>query len=47
MGLRAGDLKDLVYNIFEIDSYKSKMGSDEDIVVLVLMSNKRKQPKIL
>jgi len=34
MGLRAGDLKDLVYNIFEIDSYKSKMGSDEDIVVL-------------
>ena len=34
MGLRAGDLKDLVYNIFEIDSFKSKMGSDEDIVVL-------------
>jgi hypothetical protein len=34
MGLRAGDLKDLVYNIFEIDSFKSKMGSDEDIVVM-------------
>jgi hypothetical protein len=34
MGLKAGDLKDLVYDIFEIDSYKSKMGSDEEIVTL-------------
>jgi hypothetical protein len=34
MGLRAGDLKNLVYDIFEIDSYKSKMGSDEEIVTL-------------
>lgn len=34
MGLRAGDLKDLVYDIFEIDSYKSKMGSDEEIITL-------------
>lgn len=34
MGLRAGDLRDLVYDIFEIDSYKSKMGSDEEIVTL-------------
>lgn len=34
MTLRNGDLKDLVYDIFEVDSYKSKMGSDEDIVVL-------------
>jgi hypothetical protein len=34
MGLRHGDLKDLVYDIFEIDSYKSKMGSDEEIVTL-------------
>lgn len=32
--LLAGDLKMLVDNIFEIDSYKSKMGSDKDIVVL-------------
>lgn len=32
--LRAGDLHELVNNIFEIDSYASKMGSDEDIVVL-------------
>jgi hypothetical protein len=34
MGLRHGDLKDLVYDIFEIDSYKSKMGSDEEIITL-------------
>jgi len=32
--LLAGDLKMLVDNIFEIDSYKSKMGSDKDIVVV-------------
>lgn len=32
--LRAGDLHELVNNIFEVDSYASKMGSDEDIVVL-------------
>lgn len=34
MTLQHNDLKDLVYNIFEIDSYKSKMGSDEEIVTL-------------
>jgi len=34
MGLQHGDLKDLIYNVFEIDSYKSKMGRDKDIVVL-------------
>jgi len=34
MGLRADDLKDLVYRIYEIDSFKSKMGEDKDIVVL-------------
>ena len=32
--LLAGDLRMLVDNIFEIDSYNSKMGSDKDIVVL-------------
>lgn len=32
--LLAGDLKMLVRNIYEIDSYASKMGSDKDIVVL-------------
>lgn len=34
MGLRNGDLKDMVYNILEIDSYRSKMGDDKDIVTL-------------
>jgi len=34
MGLKSGDLNNLVYRIFEIDSYKSKMGSDADITVL-------------
>ena len=34
MGLRTGDLKDLLYKIFEIDSYASKMGEDKDIVTL-------------
>ena len=32
MGLRQGDLKDLVYHIFEIDTYASKMGEDKNIV---------------
>lgn len=41
MGLRNGDLKDLIYPIFEIDAYKSKMGSDEDIVVLSFTVNEQ------
>lgn len=34
MGLRVEDLRDLVDHIFEIDSYASKMGEDQDIVTL-------------
>jgi hypothetical protein len=34
MSLKEGDLQDLVDNVFEIDAYKSKMGSDKEIVVL-------------
>ena len=34
MGLRENDLKHMVHNVFEIDSFKSKMGEDEDIVTL-------------
>jgi len=33
-GLKPKDLKDLVKHIFEIDTYRSKMGSDDDIIVL-------------
>ena len=32
--LHANDLKDLVKQVFEIDSFKSKIGDDEDIIVL-------------
>ena len=34
MGLRQEDLKDMVYRVFEVDSFKSKMGDDKDIVTL-------------
>jgi len=34
MTLKTGDLKDLLHHIMEIDSYKSKMGSDKDIITL-------------
>ena len=34
MGLLAGDLKDMIDGIFEIDSFKSKMGDDQNIVTL-------------
>ena len=43
MGLQANDLRSLVYDIFEIDSYKSKMGEDKDIVVLSF-STKSQEP---
>jgi len=33
-GLRPNDLEDMVSNKFFVDQYKSKMGTDEDIVVL-------------
>ena len=41
--LRKGDLKNLVRSVFEIDSYKSKMGDDKDIVV-VSFTVKTKEP---
>ena len=31
MGLIAGDLNDLVLPVFEIDSFKSKMGDDKTL----------------
>jgi len=34
MSLREGDLKDMVIDVFEIDSFASKMGADKDIVTL-------------
>jgi hypothetical protein len=34
MGLHKEDLKHTMYDIFEIDSFQSKMGEDKDIVTL-------------
>ena len=34
MGLRKNDLKHMLYDIFEVDSFASKLGEDEDFVVL-------------
>lgn len=34
MGLRTGDLRNLVSHVFEIDSFQSKMGEDSEVVVL-------------
>ena len=45
--LRAGDLRDLVKKIFEIDSYKSKIGKDEDVVVLSFTVNQEDPAKDL
>jgi len=33
-GLRSGDLKEFVNDVFTVDQYRSKMGEDRDIVVL-------------
>ena len=34
MSLRKNDLEGLVNHVFEVDSYKSKLGNDEDVVVI-------------
>lgn len=34
MSLREGDLKDMMHDVFEIDSFASKMGADKDIVTI-------------
>ena len=40
-GLRANDLEDLFYPIFEVDTFRSKMGEDKDICVLTFQSKDR------
>lgn len=45
--LMAGDLRLLVDNIFEVDSYASKMGEDKDIVVLSFTVNSQNPAKDL
>jgi|TARA_B110000503_G_scaffold108553_1_gene162342 hypothetical protein len=34
MSLREGDLRDLVDDVFEVDSYQSKMGDDKNIITI-------------
>ena len=43
MSLREGDLRDMMDDVFEIDSFASKMGDDKDIVTLSF-SLKEKAP---
>lgn len=41
MGLRANDLKDTVLDIFEVDSFQSKMGDDRDVCVVSFTTTQR------
>lgn len=38
-GLRASDLKDMVSKIFTVDQFKSKMGNDEEIIVVAFTAD--------
>ena len=40
-GLRANDLKDLVYPMFEVDTFRSKMGEDKDVVTVTFQAKDR------
>lgn len=46
-GLRAMDLKEMVHSIFEIDSFKSKMGEDRDVCVISFKVKDRSPAKDL
>lgn len=46
-GLRPLDLKSMVENIFEVDTYKSKMGEDQDVCVLSFKVKERSPAKDL
>ena len=41
MGLQTGDLRELIYDVFEVDSFKSKMGDDKNIVVMSFSARTR------
>jgi len=40
-GLRTDDLKDLIYPQFEVDTFRSKMGEDKDVVTLTFQAKDR------
>lgn len=46
-GLRSNDLKEMIAPIFEIDTYRSKMGEDRDVVVLSFTAKDRNPAKDL
>jgi hypothetical protein len=46
-GLRQNDLSSLISNVFEIDTYRSKMGEDRDICVLTFQVKDRSPAKDL
>jgi len=40
-GLRKNDLKNLVHPVFEVDTFKSKMGNDSDVCVITFQAKDR------
>ena len=46
-GLRADDLKEMVHPTFEVDSFRSKMGEDQDVCVISFKVNDRSPAKDL
>lgn len=40
-GLRSNDLKEMVHSIFEVDTYRSKMGEDRDVCVISFTAKDR------
>lgn len=44
-GLRPLDLKDMVYPIIEVDTYRSKMGEDRDVCVISFQAKDRNPAK--
>jgi DNA-dependent RNA polymerase auxiliary subunit epsilon len=46
-GLRADDLKEMVHSTFEVDSFRSKMGEDQDVCVISFKVNDRSPAKDL
>lgn len=46
-GLRAMDLQEMVHGIFEVDSFKSKMGEDQDVCVVSFKVKDRSPAKDL
>lgn len=46
-GLRPSDLKEMVYDTFEVDTFKSKMGEDQDVAVVSFCVKDRSPAKDL